>query len=78
MATAAKRDCGPSGETESLAFLVYDLKIAFDANRAIAEDGHFCACHEILHEFFNDSNHSAFTRYPSQAGITRTPVENQT
>jgi hypothetical protein len=54
MATAAKSDCGSSGETESLPFLVHDFKIAFHANGAVAEDSHFCACHECLRESFFD------------------------
>jgi len=46
LAAAAKSDGGASTEAESVAGLVDDLEIAFDADGTVVEDCHFGTCHE--------------------------------
>ena len=48
MPAATQRDCRPSAEAEGLPFLIDDLKITFDTNRPVVEDGYLGCCHEIL------------------------------
>src|SRR5271169_3575976 len=48
MAAAADRDSRPSTEPKLLPLLIHNFKITFDANRSIAENRHFCSCHEFL------------------------------
>ena len=43
MATAAETDRRPARETEGLAFLIDNLKIAFHANGAIVDNRNFCS-----------------------------------
>ncbi len=50
MAAAADGYGSPSTKAKTLAFLIHNLKIAFDANRTITEDRHFGSCHESLLE----------------------------
>lgn len=50
MATAAESYGCSSTQAETLAFLIHNFKIAFDANRTIAENRHFGSCHESLPE----------------------------
>jgi hypothetical protein len=47
MPTAAYGHSRSPAQPEWLPLLVQNLKIAFNANGAIAEYGHFCSCHEI-------------------------------
>jgi hypothetical protein len=51
MAAAAKRDRGSAAQPKFVVFLIDNLKIAFDAKWAIAEDGDFGSCHECLRKF---------------------------
>src|SRR6266849_3934067 len=48
VATTTKRDRFAPSQAESLAFLIDNFEIAFDANRSVAENGHFGCGQESL------------------------------
>src|SRR6266849_9275413 len=48
VAAATKRDRFAPSQAESLAFLIDNFEIAFDANRSVAENGHFGCGQESL------------------------------
>jgi hypothetical protein len=51
MSAATERDSGSAPEPEFIAFLIDNLKIAFDAKRTVAKDDDFGSCHEYLRKF---------------------------
>ena len=44
MPAAAKGDAGAPAQPESLAFLIHNLKITFDAKRSVVENRYFGTC----------------------------------
>jgi hypothetical protein len=48
MAAAAQGDGRPSAQAERSPFLIHDLKIPFDTNRPVVQDGYLGSCHKIL------------------------------
>ena len=51
MPAATERDSGSAPKPEFVAFLIDNLKIPFDAKRAVAKDRDFGSCHECLRKF---------------------------
>lgn len=53
MTTTADGHHRSPSQAELLAFLIHNLKIAFNANRTIAKNRQFCSCHESLREMLS-------------------------
>jgi hypothetical protein len=48
VAAAAKGNGCPPAQPECLSFLIHDLEIPFDAQRAVIEDSDFRSCQGVL------------------------------
>jgi len=48
VAAAAEGNGRPPAQPERFAFLIHDLEIAFNAQRTVIENSHFCSYHRVL------------------------------